>query len=391
MYREMIQQTQHTTGESFTPRIKVVGLGGGGSNAVDRMITVGIPGVEYIAANTDRQSLAVSEAPVKVQLGPQVTRGLGAGGKAEVGREAALESEDALREALQGASMVFIAAGMGGGTGTGSAPVAARIARELGALTVGVVTLPFAFEGSHRARSAQAGIQELGRHVHTLVRVQNDRLLEVAPRDLRLEVAFRVADDILRQGIQGITELVTQTGIINLDFANIEAVIRQGGSALMAIGRGNDVEQAANVALQHPLLENDTIDQATALLVHVSGGGDMGLMEVNQAMTTIIQSANPAADVLFGAHEDPEMEGRAQVILIATGIKKTGPESIVVQSLFGVPAPASDEEEEVEVVELHQDLRIPEPRTTLDVPAFMRRRELFDSRGGGRREAWASS
>jgi cell division protein FtsZ len=391
MYHEMITQKQNVAGECFLPKIKVVGLGGGGSNAVDRMITVGIPGVEYIAANTDRQSLSVSEAPIKVQLGPQVTRGLGAGGKAEVGREAALESEDALRRVLEGASMVFIAAGMGGGTGTGAAPVAARIARELGALTIGVVTLPFAFEGTHRARSAQAGVQELSRQVHTLVKVQNDRLLEVAPRDLRLEVAFRVADDILRQGIQGITELVTQTGIINLDFANIESVIRQGGSALMAIGRGNDVEQAANAALRHPLLEHDSIDRATALLVHVSGGADMGLMEVNQAMTTIIQSANPAADVLFGAHEDPEMEGRAQVILIATGIKRTGTESIAVQSLFGVPAPASDEKEETVVVELDQDLGIPVPQSTLDIPAFMRRRELFGSLGTRRREVWAAS
>lgn len=390
MYHEMLNQSQSANGDRFLPKIKVVGLGGGGSNAVDRMITVGIPGVEYIAANTDRQSLAVSEAPVKVQLGPQVTRGLGAGGKAEVGRDAALESEDALRDALRGASMVFIAAGMGGGTGTGSAPVAARVARELGALTVAVVTLPFSFEGTHRARSAQAGIQELSRHVHTLVRVQNDRLLEVAPRDLRLEVAFRVADDILRQGIQGIAELVSQTGIINLDFANVEAVIRQGGSALMAIGRGTDVEQAANAALLHPLLENDTIDRATALLVHVTGGTDMGLIEVNQAMTKIVQSANPAADVLFGVNEDPEMDGRAQVILVATGIKQSVPDSIAVQSLFGVPTPASDEEEAMGDSELELDLDISEPRTSLDVPAFMRRRKLSGATGNMRREVWAA-
>ena len=390
MYHEMLNQSQSANGDRFLPKIKVVGLGGGGSNAVDRMITVGIPGVEYIAANTDRQSLAASEAPVKVQLGPQVTRGLGAGGKAEVGREAALESEEELRDALRGASMVFIAAGMGGGTGTGSAPIAARVARELGALTVAVVTLPFAFEGTHRSRSAQAGIQELSRHVHTLVQVQNDRLLEVAPRDLRLEVAFRVADDILRQGIQGITELVSQTGIINLDFANVEAVIRQGGSALMAIGRGTDVEQAANAALLHPLLENDTIDRATALLVHVTGGADMGLIAVNQAMSKIVQCANPAADVLFGVNEDSEMEGRAQVILVATWIKQSAPDSIAVQSLFGVPTPASDEDEAVDDSNMELDLDISEPRTSLDVPAFMRRRELFGPTGSKRREAWAA-
>ena len=286
--------------------------------------------------------------------------------------------------------MAFPAAGRGGGPGTGSAPIAARVARELGALTVAVVTLPFAFEGTHRSRSAQAGIQELSRHVHTLVKVQNDRLLEVAPRDLRLEVAFRVADDILRQGIQGITELVSQTGIINLDFANVEAVIRQGGSALMAIGRGTDVEQAANAALLHPLLENDTIDRATALLVHVTGGADMGLIAVNQAMSKIVQCANPATDVLFGVNEDSEMEGRAQVILVATGIKQSAPDSIAVQSLFGVPTPASDEEEAVDDSNMELDLDISEPRTSLDVPAFMRRRELFGPTGSKRREAWAA-
>jgi cell division protein FtsZ len=283
MYREMLNKANEST-RSF-PTIKVVGLGGAGSNAIDRMITVGIPGVEYIAANTDCQALSISEAPVKLRLGPQLTRGLGAGGKAEVGRAAALESEEKLRLELEGAELVFIAAGMGGGTGTGSAPVVARIAKEMGALTVAVVTLPFAFEGSHRARTAQIGVQELAREAHTIVQVQNDRLLQVAPRNLRLEVAFRVADDILRQGIQGITELVTQAGMINLDFSNVQEVIRQGGNALMAIGHGNNVEQAANAALHYPLLEHDTIDRATALLVHVMGGPDMALMAINRAMS----------------------------------------------------------------------------------------------------------
>jgi cell division protein FtsZ len=369
MYREMTDSSSVERGH-FRPSIKVLGLGGAGSNAVDRMITVGIPGVDFIAANTDRQALSISEAPVKVQLGPHVTRGLGAGGKAETGREAALESEEALREALEGASLVFIAAGMGGGTGTGSAPVAARIARELGALTVAVVTFPFEFEGAYRARTAQAGILELSRQVHTLVTVENDRLLKVAPRNLRLEVAFCVADDVLRQGIQGIAELVTQTGMINLDFANVTEVIRQGGTALMAIGNGRSVEKAAHAALHYPLLNHDTIDRATTLLVHVTGGPDLGLVAVNQAMSTIVAAANPAADVLFGASEDPEMEGRAQVILIATGIKDLPPESIVVKSLFGVPLPASESEEQPEEPEKGAS-------DPLDIPAFMRRRELF--------------
>ncbi len=370
MYHEALMSSAERG--TFHPKIKVLGLGGAGSNAVDRMITVGIPGVEFIAANTDRQALSISEAPIKVHLGPQVTRGLGAGGKAEIGREAALESEERLREALEGASLVFIAAGMGGGTGTGSAPVAARVARELGALTVAVVTFPFEFEGGYRSRTARAGIAELGRHVHTLITVENDRLLQVAPRNLRLEVAFCIADDVLRQGIQGIAELVTQTGLINLDFANVGEVIRQGGTALMAIGTGKTVEKAAHAALHHPLLNHDTVDKATTLLVHVTGGPDMGLMAVNEAMATLTTAANPGADVLFGASEDPEMTGRAQVILIATGIKESQSEAIVVQSLFGVPLPASEREEQAQTSEKGAT-------DPLDIPAFMRRRELFAS------------
>lgn len=358
----------------FVPKIKVIGLGGAGCNAVDRMITVGIPGVEYLAANTDLQSLAISEAPTKLQLGPVSTRGLGAGGEAEVGRTAALESEAVLQGALAGADMVFVAAGMGGGTGTGAAPVAARIARELGALTVAVATFPFMFEGSRRARTAQAGFQDLARHSHTLIRVENDRLLKVAPANLKLEVAFRVADDVLRQGIQGVAELVTQTGLINLDFSSVSEVIRRGGSALMAIGHGkgaNKVNQAAEAALGHPLLEKGLIRRASALLVHVTGGSDLGLVEVNQAMSQIVQSASPGADVLFGASEAAEMEGRAQVIIIGTGIKDAPRDSIAVESLFGVPLPDSEQESP------SPDSRAGEGARSLDVPAFMRRRELF--------------
>ena len=370
-------ETKSQVGEiCLVPKIKVIGLGGAGSNAVDRMITVGIPGVEYVAANTDRQALAVSEAETKVQLGPRITRGLGAGGKAEIGGEAAKESEAALRDALSGADLVFVAAGMGGGTGTGSAPVAARIARELGALTVAVVTTPFSFEGAHRARTAQAGVKALSQQVHTLILVHNDQLLKVAPRNLQLEVAFRVADEVLRQGIQGIVELVSQTGLINLDFASVASTIQQGGSALMAIGRGEQVQQAARAALNHPLLENEMIQRASAILVQVTGGSDMGLADINLAMSEIIAAANPAADVLFGASEDPEMDGRAQVILIATGIHERPREPIVVQSLFGVPAPAQENHPSP-----GEDDRVDadEPPNPLDVPAFLRRRNLFDS------------
>jgi cell division protein FtsZ len=376
MYRQALEAASQLGEICLVPKIKVIGLGGAGSNAVDRMITVGIPGVEYVAANTDRQALAMSEAQVKVQLGPRMTRGLGAGGKAEIGGEAARESEAALRDALMGADLVFVAAGMGGGTGTGSAPVAARIARGLGALTVAVVTTPFSFEGTHRARTAQSGVQALSKEVHTLILVHNDQLLKVAPRNLQLEVAFRVADEVLRQGIQGIVELVSQTGLINLDFASVSSVIQQGGNALMAIGRGQNVQQAARAALNHPLLENDMIQRASAVLVQVTGGVDMGLADINQAMSEVIGAANPAADVLFGASEDPEMDERAQVILIATGIHETPREPIVVQSLFGVPLPAKQEQESSP--EDTEDDH-PDPESPLDVPAFLRRRDLFDS------------
>jgi cell division protein FtsZ len=304
-----------------------------------------------------------------------MTRGLGAGGKAEIGGEAAKESEAALRDALSGADLVFVAAGMGGGTGTGSAPVAARIAREVGALTVAVVTTPFSFEGTHRARTAQAGVQALSKQVHTLILVHNDQLLKVAPKNLQLEVAFRVADEVLRQGIQGIVELVSQTGLINLDFASVASVIQQGGNALMAIGRGDQVQQAARAALNHPLLENDMIQRASAVLVQVTGGNDMGLADINQAMSEIIGASNPAADVLFGASEDPEMDGRAQVILIATGIHETPREPIVVQSLFGVPLPAKQEQDPAD-----DEQDEPEnPADPWDMPAFLRRRDLFGS------------
>ena len=384
MMQEMSRSFGKTRDGRFSPTIKVVGLGGAGSNAVDRMITVGIPGVEYLVGNTDRQALSVSEAHEQLQLGPQLTRGLGAGGKAEVGREAALESTEVIRDALRGADLVFIAAGMGGGTGTGSAPVVASVARELGALTIGVVTTPFAFEGMHRARTAQAGVQALSRQVHTLIVVQNDQLLKIAPRNLQLELAFRVADDVLRQGIQGIVELVTQTGMINLDFASVSAVISQGGRALMAIGQGsgaNKVAEATEAALRHPLLDHEMMERATAVLMHITGGDDLGLVEVNQAMLQVTQAAHPNAEVLFGVTEDPEMQGRVQVILIATGIKDEVPDGIVVQSLFGVPTPDETERQRVATPVNGDD--------SLDVPAFIRRRQLFAQQPDEGGNSWA--
>lgn len=370
---------------TFIPNIKVIGLGGAGSNAIGRMMTVGIPGVEYIIANTDRQALSVSNAPVKLQIGPRVTRGLGAGGKAEIGREAAIESKEAIKQALEGADLVFIAAGMGGGTGTGSAPVVASIAREIGALTVAVVTTPFMFEGSFRFRTSQAGIKALERQAHTLITVQNDKLLEFAPRDLRLEVAFCVADDVLRQGIQGIVELVSQNGLVNLDFASVASVILQGGHALMSLGQGEgptSMQDAAELALNHPLLDHELVRHATSVLVHVTGGADMELAAINTAVSNIVNSVHPSADVLFGASEDPEMLGRAQVILIAAGVYEKPREAIAVQSLFGVPAPNSVEEDD--------DFGIYHDPNSLDIPAFLRNRDLNLEMSFKVEESWAA-
>jgi cell division protein FtsZ len=379
-------QGQPALGQVFSPRIKVIGLGGAGSNAVERMLAVGIPGVEYMVANTDCQALANCKAPTRIQLGPQLTRGLGAGGQAAVGREAATESRDALRSALSGAHLVFVAAGMGGGTGTGSAPVVASIARELGALTVAVVTFPFSFEGARRARTAQAGIKLLAEQTHTLIQVQNDGLLAIAPRDLRLDTAFRVADDVLRQGIQGIVELVSHTGLINLDFANVSSVILRGGHALMAIGRGEGagkVQEAADAALHHPLLNNELLAKATAVLVHLTGGSDLPLQEISETMALVTQAAHPTAEVLFGASEDPEMEGKAQIILIAAGIHDQPRESIPVESLFGVPTP---QEEDAFVTE-----ECPAVRSILDVPAFLRRRERQRAETAREERVWATN
>ncbi len=254
-----------------SPRIRVIGLGGAGTNAVNRMIELGLPGVDFVAANTDKQALSSSLAPVRLQLGPRITRGLGAGGDPEIGAAAAMESSGEIAAALTDADMVFVTAGMGGGTGTGAAPIAAEIAKELGAVVIAVVTMPFGFEMKQRARNALLGVKGLTPHAHTMITVPNDRLLQVVSKTLSLEIAFRLADDVLRQGVQGVTELVTRPGLINVDFAHVRRLLLGGGGSLMAIGLGkgeNKATDAIQEALHHPLLEIESFDQATGALVH---------------------------------------------------------------------------------------------------------------------------
>lgn len=304
-------------------RIKVLGLGGGGSNAVNRMIELGLADVDFIAANTDKQALASSLAPCQIQLGPRITRGLGAGGDPRVGASAAMESSRELAAALRHADMVFITAGMGGGTGTGAAPVAAEIAREIGAIVIAIVTMPFAFEMNRRAQNAIDGVKRLQPHTHTLITVPNDRLLQVVPHDLSLEIAFRLADDVLRQGVQGIAELITRPGLINVDFAHIRQLMLNGGGAFMSIGLGEGPEKAKaaiHQALNHPLLEINSLEQASGILVHFTGGADLTLHEVGEAVTELRKSLAPDTDLILGATSEEIMTGRAQVILIVTGI-----------------------------------------------------------------------
>jgi cell division protein FtsZ len=339
--------------------IKVIGVGGAGGNAVDRMIQVGIPAVDFIAINTDAQALARSEATCKIQLGGRFTRGLGAGGDPAIGAEAAERSRERLEAAVRGADMVFIAAGMGGGTGSGAAPVLARIAREQGALTIAVVTKPFVFEGGRRQAIAEAGIERLEEAVDTLVVVSNDRLLRLVNERVSLDIAFRIADEVLRQGIQGISELVTQPGLVNLDFADVRSVMDRAGGALVSIGYGEGSEkaiEAARVALASPLLDIDSVNGTDGLLVNVTGGDDLTLAEVNEAMEIISRAAMPHAQILFGAVIDPSMEGRVQITLIATGLG-IGKVSTVPSRAEGVSLPFNP-------ADLFGD--------DLSVPAFMR-------------------
>jgi cell division protein FtsZ len=301
--------------------IKVIGVGGGGTNAVNRMVDAGLGGVEFIAVNTDAQALLMSDADVKIHIGSQVTRGLGAGANPEVGHAAAMETRDELKDALKGADMVFVTAGEGGGTGTGAAPIVAEISRELDALTVGVVTRPFAFEGRRRAEVAQSGIESLRERVDTLIVIENDRLLQVVEKQTSVMDAFRLADDVLRQGVQGITDLITIPGLVNLDFADVRTIMRDAGSALMGLGVASGesrAAEAARTAVSSPLLES-SIEGATGILLNVTGSSDLGLFEVNEAAEVVTGAADANANIIFGAVINDQMKGEVRVTVIATG------------------------------------------------------------------------
>ncbi len=308
---------------SNMPVIKVVGLGGGGCNAVNRMIDFGMKGVDFIACNTDKQALQNSLADVNIQLGPKSTRGLGAGGIPAIGEKAAEESFQTLADALFGADMVFLTAGMGGGTGTGAISVAARVSKTIGAVTIAVVTTPFSFEMGRRQKNAAIGLQKLRQYTDTMITVPNDKLLEVAPHDLTLEMAFKLADDVLRQGVSGISELLTETGLINVDFAHIRHVMALGGGALMSIGTGEGEDKAMKAldhALHHPLLDEVSIDSAAGIIANFSGGSDLTFSEVADTLTFLHDKAGDNTEIIPGVISDPNLSDRAQLILIVTGL-----------------------------------------------------------------------
>ena len=316
--------------QNYLAVIKVVGIGGGGVNAINRMIDVGLKGVEFIAINTDAQHLLMSDADVKLDIGRKSTRGLGAGASPERGREAVLDHVDDIEEALRGADMVFVTAGEGGGTGTGGAPIVAKIARELGALTIGVVTRPFSFEGKVRSAQADAGIDELRTEVDTLIVIPNDRLLAISDRSITAVEAFKSADQVLLSGVQGITEIITQPGLINLDFADVKSIMTDAGSALMGIGsaRGeNRAVRAAELAISSPLLEA-SIDGAMGVLLSVAGGSDLGLFEINEACELVQSAAHPNAKIIFGTTIDDALGDEVRITVIAAGFDGGAPKKV---------------------------------------------------------------
>jgi len=319
-------------------RIKVIGIGGGGGNAVNRMIEAGIEGIEFLVANTDLQALKRSKAPIKIQLGSRLTKGLGAGANPHVGREAALEDTDKIIEVLEGADMVFVTTGLGGGTGTGGAPIIASLATELDALTVAVVTKPFHFEGRRRMQQAEHGLRELRECVDTVITIPNERLLHTVERDSSLHDSFGVADDVLRQAVQGISDLITVPGLINLDFADVKSIMQGMGMALMGAGRArgeNRAIEATQQAISSPLLEEATIQGAKGVLINITGGPDLTLYEVNVASTIIRESADEDANIIFGAVIDENLRDEMKITVIATGF---GQEAVAVASGAGVTA-----------------------------------------------------
>jgi cell division protein FtsZ len=356
-------------------RIKVIGIGGGGGNAVNRMIEAGIEGIEFLVANTDLQALKRSKAPIKIQLGSRLTKGLGAGANPNVGREAALEDTDKIIEVLEGADMVFVTTGLGGGTGTGGAPIIASLATELDALTVAVVTKPFHFEGRRRMQQAEHGLRELRECVDTVITIPNERLLHTVERDSSLADSFGVADDVLRQAVQGISDLITVPGLINLDFADVKSIMQGMGMALMGAGRArgeNRAIEATQQAISSPLLEEATIQGAKGVLINITGGPDLTLYEVNVASTIIRESADEDANIIFGAVIDENLRDEMKITVIATGF---GQEAVAVASAAGVtamPAPAPRF-----VQRPTDDLNRPMMQgrsDDLDVPTFIRKK-----------------
>jgi cell division protein FtsZ len=349
-------------------QIKVVGVGGGGSNAVNRMIAEGLRGVEFIVINTDAQALLLSDAPQRIRIGDKLTRGLGAGGNPDVGQKAAEESSEDLAEIIEGADMVFVTCGLGGGTGTGAAPIVAELAQQCGALTIGVVTKPFTFEGSKRANIAHEGLEALKEKVDTLIAIPNDRLLQLVDKRTSINEAFSTADDVLRQGIQGISELITVPGLINLDFADVRSIMSHGGSALMAVGQGEGetrATDAAQAAVASSLLDV-TIDGAQGILFNITGGPDLSLFEVNEAAEIIKAKAHPEANIIFGAVIDETMADSLRITVIATGFEATQVQRRPL--VAGKITPDGKKTIDFPNVQKGYD------QENLDIPAFLRRR-----------------
>jgi cell division protein FtsZ len=374
------KEAEMATGpQNYLAVIKVVGIGGGGVNAVNRMIEVGLKGVEFIAINTDAQALLMSDADVKLDIGRDLTRGLGAGADPEVGRQAAEEHRDEIEEVLKGSDMVFITAGKGGGTGTGGAPIVAEIAKSIGALTIGVVTRPFTFEGRQRAVRAEQGIANLKDKVDTLIVIPNDRLLDVGNETTSVLEAFRMADEVLLQGVQGITDLITTPGLINLDFADVRAVMTDAGSSLMGIGQARGegrASEAAKAAISSPLLEA-SIDGARGVLINVAGGSDLGMYEVNEAASIISKSAHPDANIIYGMVIDDTLGDEVRVTVIAAGFDRWGQmeaESIVKpdEEIFSIPAVVGDADEPAFLGDSERERLVFDAEDDLEIPSFLR-------------------
>ncbi len=376
------------TGMGDFAAIRVIGVGGAGNNAVNRMVQYGLKGVEFISINTDKQALGLSKANYKIQIGEKLTKGLGAGANPDVGKKAAEETREEIMKAIEGSDLVFVTAGMGGGTGTGAAPVVAAIAKSMGILTVGVVTKPFMFEGKSRMNNADSGLEQLMESVDTLVTVPNDKLLQIVGKETSIVDAFKVADDVLRQGIQGISDLIAVPSLINLDFADVKTIMQDKGVAHMGIGLGsgdNRTIEAAKQAIESPLLET-TIEGARGVLLNITGGPDLGLLEINEAAYLVQQAADPEANIIFGAGIDENLGDQVRVTVIATGFDKSNKKPIGAKifdksqatSVFGAaPAPSEQEKEEKnEGPELPNWVKQesgPTLSDNLDIPTFLRR------------------